>query len=81
MFVCLSYPKIVGFYSNGAYLSAVAAGDRLPGAALAQLLILLLTPEGHHTLLKNVAALGRVTKVLHVVQQGGSIVNSWGAKS
>lgn len=36
--------------------------------ALAELLVLILPGEGHHVLLKDVASLRGVSKILHVVE-------------
>lgn len=36
-----------------------------------QILVLLLSSEGNHVLLKDVASLGRVSKVLHMVEGAG----------
>ena len=58
-----------------AYLLAAGAVD---GLLLAQFLVLLLALEGHHALLGHVAALRRVTEVLHVVHQNSPEDHSWG---
>lgn len=49
------------------YLFVDDAGSVLL-VALAELLVLILPSEGHHVLLKDVASLRGVSKILHVVE-------------
>lgn len=49
-------------------------------SALAKLLVLILPGEGHHVLLKDVAPLWGVSKILHMVKRAHPAVGCWGGK-